>query len=142
MRSRQRYLMTCFNTRGTTKLIWRNSSTRCLWDEKHKKHFFDSWRTTSLLTLDGSVDVTDKKQSCPEAYRPKHEEETIADTCHVTEEEWCLHKARHIWACVVVIQTVGIDKYASRRTTEKRSVIKTKQIHQSRNNITSSEIIK
>lgn len=52
--------------------------------------------TDYLLTLDGPIYMANKKQCRAEPYSSKHEEETIADTGHVTEEKRCLHEARHI----------------------------------------------
>ena len=69
--------------------------------------------TTVLLTLDGFVYVTDKEQCGTETDHAQHQEESIADASHVAEEEWCLHKSRHIWSCIIVVQTVPIDKKSS-----------------------------
>ena len=62
------------------------------------------------LTLDGSIYMADKEQGCTEADSSKHQEETIANASHVSEEKRGLHKPRHVGACIVVIQTIGVDE--------------------------------
>lgn len=69
-----------------------------------KNHFFqmESLHTRyiryffNLLALDGSVNMANKEQSSSETNHPKHQEETVADASHVSEEERCLHKSCHV----------------------------------------------
>lgn len=49
-----------------------------------------------LLTLDRTVNVAYKKKRSLESNCAKHEEESVADACHVTKEERGLHKTRHV----------------------------------------------
>ena len=67
----------------------------------------------SLLTLDGLVYVSDKEQGGTETNHAQHQEESIADAGHVAKEERCLHEARHIRSCIVVVQTVAIHEKSS-----------------------------
>jgi hypothetical protein len=116
--------------RDNMTLIKRRQSFSCyqvhynltLWQEKKEKKFVDLLSLPNrnninlpkvqpqLLTLDGPVYVADKEQGCTETYAAEHEKEAIADAGHVTEEERSLHKTRHIWSCIVIIQAVAIDE--------------------------------
>lgn len=40
-----------------------------------------------LFALYGAIDVTDKEKGCTESNCPEHKEESVADACHVAEEE-------------------------------------------------------
>lgn len=78
-----------------------------------------TWKNfSSLLALDWTVNMTDKKEGSTETNNTEHEKETIANTSHVPEEEGCLHEARHIWSCVVVIQAVAVDEQTGWSTTK------------------------
>lgn len=54
------------------------------------------WCKDSLLAFDRPVNVTNEEESCAEADCPEHQEESVANASHVSEEEGGLHKARHV----------------------------------------------
>lgn len=51
---------------------------------------------TFLLAFNRPVNVADEEESCTEANCSEHEEETVTNTSHVTEEERGLHETRHV----------------------------------------------
>lgn len=47
--------------------------------------------------------MADEEERGAEANSSKHEEETVTNASHVTEEEGCLHETRHVWSRVVIV---------------------------------------
>lgn len=47
--------------------------------------------------------MADKEESGAEANGSEHEEETVTNASHVTEEERGLHETWHVWSRVVIV---------------------------------------
>lgn len=83
----------------------------------HKLSLRQMW---GLLALNGSIYVAHEEQRCTKTSSTQHEEESVAYTSHVAEEEWGLHEARHAWSRMIVINAVEEDEYTSGASAKNR----------------------
>jgi hypothetical protein len=99
-----------FSFRGLTLTL---SQASCI-PQSHPHH-------TSLIRLDGGLDVADEHPRGVEAHRAHHEEEGEGDVGHLAEVEGRLKEARHARVVEVVEKALELDEDADHAAREERA---------------------
>jgi len=70
--------------------------------------------------VQAAVDTTNKHERAEPADSTQHDEEEVADDCHVAKIERALQEAAHLWPVVEVKERVAVDEQTSGAAVEER----------------------